>query len=592
MCILKVFLYLIDIKRIKIVCCLLEVIFLIISPEFFQGTFFRQYYCLYSEKLYFYCTPKTSIMKTTTTFLLILFWSLTVVAQNTPTPISEQAFVTSMEQLEEEFSDLEKMELAEKMLNENHLSAAQLKQVLKEFDFERQKEQLAKIAYPRMYDPNNFHQIYSTFDFDDTRKRLKIWSNTQPNYGNNNSASAGAINAGSFERAYQQLQATTFDSDKWPIAQELVDNNYLYAEQVSDIITLFDFKTSEDKFARYAYPKTYDPQNYHLVVDALTFSSSKQSLSNWIQEQPRPNPNNSSVNNDPNWNANNNNDPYGNNDPNWNSNNNNSPYGNNSPNWNSNNNNNPYSNNNPNNNSNNNNNPYGNNNSTGNNNSVTAAPVSTTDFINISNQLHDIPNDRDRLVRAKQISDQVSWKSEQVRELMEQFLFENSRLDFAIYAYSHTSDVQNYGLVRDALAELDKQQQLVAYIQSVGGTLDNNTSNTNNGTTVDGNNGSNSNNGGVAVLADNDFQTAKAAVERYSSDNDRLNAAKSIVEEQYLNSNQVAQLVELFVFDDVRLEFAKLAYPKTQDQENYNQVIVLMQNTSSQEALRQYINNK
>ncbi|MFK7796515.1 MAG: DUF4476 domain-containing protein [Aureispira sp.] len=580
-------------------------------------------------------------MKITITFLLILFWSLTVVAQNTSTPMSEQAFVKSMEQLEEEFSDLEKMELAEKMLNENHLSAAQLKQVLKEFDFERQKEQLAKMAYPRVYDPNNFYQIYSTFDFDDTRKRLKAWSNTQPHYGNNSNsaASMGANNAGSFERAYHQLQSTTFDTDKWPIAQELVDNNYLYAEQVSALVTLFDFKTSEDKFARYAYPKTYDPQNYHLVVDALTFPSSKQSLSNWIQGQPRPNPNNGSVNNDPNWNANNNNNPYGNNDPNWNSNNNNDPYGNNDPNWNSNNNNDPYgnndpnwnsnnnndpygnndpnwntnnnnspygnnspnwnsnnnntssNNNNPNNNSNNNNNPYGNNNSTGNNTSVTAAPVSSTDFINISNQLHDIPNDRDRLVRAKQISDQVSWKSEQVRELMELFLFENSRLDFAIYAYHHTSDVQNYGLVRDALAELDKQQQLVAYIQSVGGTLDNNTSNANNGTTVDGNNNNNSNNGGVAVLTDNDFQTAKAAVERYSSDNDRLNAAKSIIEEQYLNSNQVAQLVELFVFDDVRLDFAKLAYPKTQDQENYNQVIVLMQNTSSQEALRQYINN-
>jgi hypothetical protein len=132
---------------------------------------------------------------------------------------------------------------------------------------------------------------------------------------------------------------------------------------------------------------------------------------------------------------------------------------------------------------------------------------------------------------------------------------------------------------------------LVAYIQSVGGTISNASSNINNGTTVDGNNGSNANNGSANVLSEEDFQAAKAGVERYSSDSDRLNAAKSIVEEQYLSSNQVAQLVELFVFDDVRLAFAKLAYPKTQDKENYNQVIGLMQNTSSQEDLRQYINN-
>lgn len=68
---------------------------------------------------------------------------------------------------------------------------------------------------------------------------------------------------------------------------------------------------------------------------------------------------------------------------------------------------------------------------------------------------------------------------------MQLFLFEHNCLDFAIYAYHHTSDVQNYGMVSDVLAKLDKQQQLVAYIQSIGGTLNNPISSTKNGITVE-----------------------------------------------------------------------------------------------------------
>ncbi|MGH1338557.1 MAG: DUF4476 domain-containing protein [Aureispira sp.] len=495
-------------------------------------------------------------MRTTITLLLFLGLSWTTIAQTSP--MSNQAFSEALEQLEDEFSATNRLRLAEELVDRNYLSTHQLTQLLDEFNFEREKEDLAKRAYGHLSDQRNFHQVYSNFDFDATIDRLKGWTNRQStnrgDYRGNPSLQPGTMGAASFERAYDRIEDASFDNEQLPLAQDLVDDNYLSAAQVRDLVLLLDFKTSQDNLARYAYPRTADQQNYSLVVEALTFMSSRQALENWLKEQPVTTSNN-----------------YG--------------YHNNAPTGNTGYHNNGY--NNYNNNQ--------NNNSDYNNNASGSAILSDVDFINIQKQLNQISMDRDRLARAKEISDQVNWRADQVRDVMELLMFENLRLDFATYAYTHTADVQNYYLVRDALLSRDKRQQLVTYVQSRGGMLDMDFPNSDNPPNPISPTNTNTNQtppvttGGVNVLSDHDFQMSKQAIQQYSSDNDRLQAARSVIEEQYVVSSQVAQLVVLFAFDDVRLEFAKYAYPKTQDKENYEQVVELMQNTSSQEALRQYI---
>lgn len=513
-------------------------------------------------------------MKSITTFLFIvgLFWTALAQPSVTIAPMSQEAFSQAMRQLEELFSEKDKAKLAEGIIDNNYLLANQLNQLLEEINFEREKERLAQRAYAKVYDQSNFYQVYPVFAFQSTKDRLRTWVKEQPRNELDAYFRPEPISAANFEQAYEQLEEADFDTEQLPIAMDLVDNHYLYAAQVRDIILLLDFKTSEDKFAKYAYPKTYDQQNYTLVMEAMTFTSSKRSLSNWLKGQPMINYAN-----------------YG--------------YGNTTTTqvWGS---------------------PYddGDNLNTAirysdvdrgqrsnfdtnptkhYDNPTSPVVISDADFVNIQAQINQIPVDSDRLLRAKQISDQSSWTSEQVRDLMELLVFDNMRLDFAMYAYGRTLDAQNYYLVKDALSDANNQQQLVAYIQSVGGTLRNPASVTNtepNPTYVPTNRPqANSTQtvptttGGVTILSDQDFQASKKAIENYSSDSDRLTAAKSVVEEQYIISNQVAQLVELFIFDDVRLEFAKYAYPKTQDKENYEQVVELMQNETSKANLRAYI---
>ena len=55
-----------------------------------------------------------------------------------------------------------------------------------------------------------------------------------------------------------------------------------------------------------------------------------------------------------------------------------------------------------------------------------------------------------RLTTAKQIIDRNYFTSQQVKEMMLLFTFENNRLDIAKYAYGKTVDKGNYFIVNDA----------------------------------------------------------------------------------------------------------------------------------------------
>lgn len=55
-----------------------------------------------------------------------------------------------------------------------------------------------------------------------------------------------------------------------------------------------------------------------------------------------------------------------------------------------------------------------------------------------------------KLTTAKQVANSNCLTADQVKQIMKLFSFEDSRLDFAKYAYTHTFDVGNYFKVNDA----------------------------------------------------------------------------------------------------------------------------------------------
>ena len=70
-----------------------------------------------------------------------------------------------------------------------------------------------------------------------------------------------------------------------------------------------------------------------------------------------------------------------------------------------------------------------------------------------------------RINTAKQVIDRNYFTSQQVKEILLLFTFENNRLDIAKYAYGRTVDKGNYFIVNDAFAFNNNKEELARYIR-------------------------------------------------------------------------------------------------------------------------------
>lgn len=86
-----------------------------------------------------------------------------------------------------------------------------------------------------------------------------------------------------FARLKTIIENQSFESSKLQIAKQAVASNYLSSAQIAEILMLFDFETTKLEFAKLAYHKAADKQNYYLVNDAFAFESSIAELNKYIK---------------------------------------------------------------------------------------------------------------------------------------------------------------------------------------------------------------------------------------------------------------------------------------------------------------------
>jgi Domain of unknown function (DUF4476) len=94
---------------------------------------------------------------------------------------------------------------------------------------------------------------------------------------------ARAMSDQEFEQVLCSMQKEWFENNKMKSASHIISTNFFTAEQVKEMMSLFSFEENKLEIAKQAYSKTLDKQNYHCVVDALSFSSSKEELARFIR---------------------------------------------------------------------------------------------------------------------------------------------------------------------------------------------------------------------------------------------------------------------------------------------------------------------
>ena len=87
-------------------------------------------------------------------------------------------------------------------------------------------------------------------------------------------------------------------------------------------------------------------------------------------------------------------------------------------------------------------------------------------------------------------------------------------------------------------------------------------------------------------MNDHEFNQAKETLRREWLESSRLNSARQLLTRNFYTTRQVREILQLFNFENNKLELAKHAYGRTTDKRNYHLVNDLFSNSSRDELAR------
>ena len=106
------------------------------------------------------------------------------------------------------------------------------------------------------------------------------------NRNNNRKGYTGrAVTSQQFSNMVQTLRREFSENSRLVLAKQLIDRNQFSSDQVKSMMQLFSFENARLELAKYAYRNTTDQRNYFVVYDALSYSSSKEQLANYLQHE-------------------------------------------------------------------------------------------------------------------------------------------------------------------------------------------------------------------------------------------------------------------------------------------------------------------
>ncbi|HLP55487.1 MAG TPA: DUF4476 domain-containing protein [Fluviicola sp.] len=104
-------------------------------------------------------------------------------------------------------------------------------------------------------------------------------------YPGNGGGSYNGANDPAFQQLLKMLEDESFDSNRMEMAKSYADKTQLSAQQIAEMNKTFGYDSSKLEWAKYAYGKCYDPQNYFLLKSTFDFESSYSALEDYIAGQ-------------------------------------------------------------------------------------------------------------------------------------------------------------------------------------------------------------------------------------------------------------------------------------------------------------------
>ncbi|MBL4648418.1 MAG: DUF4476 domain-containing protein [Aureispira sp.] len=476
-------------------------------------------------------------MKTIITFLFLIVPFFGLFAQNS-TPLPEAEFEVHRAQIAGQSFDSKRLIKAKELSDAQYLQVGQIEAIIKGFSLESNKLEYAQYAYSTTLDAENYPDLMPLFRLSTSKEGLKNFLakreipvvpkavekevtetgevvKTESTTTVKTTTGPSPMDDKSFAAAKRSASEESFESSKLRRVKQISDANYLLSSQVKELVELLSFESSKLDYAQYAYEKTYDQANYDIAKEGLKHSKSKETLTAFLKDKPVKEYKVEEEVIKKKITAT----------------------------------------------------------------STTSSTTTKTamgygDFINAKNKITSQTSDAKKLEEAQAITDKNNLSTEQVKAIIEIFLFEDNRMKYAKYAYPKTTDQANYTVVKDAL-EKENHKLLEDYIKNINKKAAEKTLAT-----------------GPSELSSEDFEALKQKLKGLALESHRLERAKTIVDRSKVSAMQVKQINELFELEETRLSFAQYAYTKTLNPEDYEIVRNSLNKSTSKYTLDRFIKEK
>jgi hypothetical protein len=93
------------------------------------------------------------------------------------------------------------------------------------------------------------------------------------------------MNRRDYKEAVRIINNENFDERRLATAERIIASNPMSTRQIANICKLFNFESNRLEFAKYAYHRCVDPNNYFMIDEVFTFDSSKKELYNFIRNR-------------------------------------------------------------------------------------------------------------------------------------------------------------------------------------------------------------------------------------------------------------------------------------------------------------------
>ncbi len=217
-----------------------------------------------------------------------------------PTPSSTvQAVVATLER--EGFDDT-KLEMAKTFVQQNCLWSRDVRTLLSTLRFEENKLQLAKWAYAYVHDVSAYATVSEVFSFSSSKEELMRHIRAQPPRQQCYASAGGGASSGTgtptpstlppcqpcmspaaFSQALTSVRNTSSEVARLEVARQIATTNCLSAQQVRELCRAFTSEANRLTFAKEAFNRCCDRENYFLVNEAFVSNASREELSQYIQ---------------------------------------------------------------------------------------------------------------------------------------------------------------------------------------------------------------------------------------------------------------------------------------------------------------------